>query len=50
MDNNSPFVNQQLLLNILNAGIPSFKEKRREERALQIFSKAMECLDSLPKK
>lgn len=44
-----PFLNNELLLNILNTGIPSIKEKRREEVVLQIFNKAMEFLDSLPK-
>lgn len=46
----SPFLNKEFLMNILNAGIPSLKEKRLEEGVLLIFSEAMVYLDSLPKK
>ncbi|MBK9569940.1 MAG: TPM domain-containing protein [Chitinophagaceae bacterium] len=45
-----PFVTQELLLEIMNAGIPSLKEKRREESALLICKKAMEFLDGLSEK
>ena len=43
-----PYVTQELLLEIMNAGIPALKEKRREESATQICKKAMEFLNGLP--
>jgi len=42
------FVNQQLLIGILETGFASFKEKRRAEGVTKICTKAMEFLDSLP--
>ena len=43
------FADQQKLVAILESGFASFKEKKREEGVLKIFTKAIEFLDSLPK-
>ena len=45
-----PYISQQLLMDIIGTGIPSIKEKRREEGATIICKKAMEFLNGLPKK
>jgi uncharacterized membrane protein YgcG len=45
-----PYISQEQLLEIIGTGIPSIKEKRREEGATIICKKAMELLDGLPKK
>lgn len=37
-------------MKIISAGIPAFKEKKREERTTIICLKAMEFLDALPKR
>lgn len=49
-DNLKPFISQDLLLDILNAGLPSLKEKRTAEGVMMICRRAMEFLDRLPKK
>jgi len=45
-----PFITDQLLVGILEAGFASFKEKRRAEGVILICKKAMEFFDGLPKK
>lgn len=44
-----PFISQEQLIEMLNAGIPSLKEKRREEAARLICEKAMMLLATIPK-
>ena len=44
-----PFINDQLLVGILEKGFASFKEKRRAEGVMIICSAAMSFLDGLPK-
>jgi len=44
-----PFINDQLLVGILEKGFASFKEKRRAEGVMKICSGAMIFLDGLPK-
>jgi superoxide dismutase len=45
----APFINDKLLMGILEKGFASFKEKRRAEGVLLICSAAMSLLDGLPK-
>jgi hypothetical protein len=45
-----PFINDKLLIGILETGFASFKEKRRAEGVILILKKAMEFLEGLPKK
>ena len=45
----APFINDKLLLGILETGFASLKEKRRAEGVLFICSAAMNFLDGLPK-
>jgi hypothetical protein len=45
-----PFITDQLLVGILEAGFASLKEKRRAVGVILICKKAMEFLDRLPKK
>ena len=45
-----PFVNDQLLLGLLEPGFQSLKEKRRAEGVTRICMKAIEFLEQLPKK
>jgi len=44
-----PYLTPEQLLEILDTGVPSIKEKRREEGAMIICKKAMELLDGLSK-
>jgi len=45
-----PFIKERTLLEILDAGIPSFREKRSADGSRLICKKAMEFLNSLPDK
>lgn len=45
-----PYISQQLLMDIIETGILSIKDKRREEGAAIICKKAMEFLNGLQKK
>jgi uncharacterized membrane protein YgcG len=49
-DKVKPFIKDRTLLEILDAGIPSFKEKRTAEGAKLVCKKAMEFLNKLPGK
>jgi len=49
-DKVKPFIKDRTLLDILDAGIPSFKENRSAEGAKLICKKAMEFLNTLPGK
>jgi hypothetical protein len=43
-----PFIKERTLLEILDAGIPSFREKRSAEGSMLICKKAMAFLNTLP--
>ena len=49
-DKVKPFIKDRTLLDILDAGIPSFKENRNAEGARLVCKKAMEFLNTLPGK
>ena len=49
-DKVKPFIKERTLLDILDAGIPSFGEKKNEEGSKLICKKAMEFLNTLPGK
>jgi hypothetical protein len=49
-DKVKPFIKDRTLLDILDAGIPSFKENRNEEGSKLVCKKAMEFLNTLPGK
>jgi len=49
-DKVKPFIKDRTLLDILDAGIPSFKENRSAEGAKLVCKKAMDFLNTLPGK
>jgi len=49
-DKVKPFIKDRKLLDILDAGIPSFKQSRRAEGSILVCKKAMEFLNTLPGK
>ena len=49
-DKVKPFIKDRTLLDILDAGIPSFKENRTAEGSRLVCKKAMEFLNTLPGK
>ena len=49
-DKVKPFIKNRTLLEILDAGIPSFKENRTAEGSKLVCKKAMEFLNTLPGK
>jgi len=49
-DKVKPFIKNRTLLDILDAGIPSFKENRTAEGSRLVCKKAMEFLNTLPGK
>ena len=49
-DKVKPFIKDRTLLDILDAGIPSFKENRSAEGAKLVCKKAMQFLNTLPGK
>jgi len=49
-DKVKPFIKERTLLDILDAGIPSFKENRTAEGSRLVCKKAMEFLNTLPGK
>ena len=49
-DKVKPFIKERTLLDILDAGIPSFGEKKNEEGSKLICKKAMDFLNTLPGK
>ena len=49
-DKVKPFIKDRTLIDILDAGIPSFKENRNAEGSMLICKKAMEFLNTLPGK
>jgi hypothetical protein len=49
-DKVKPFIKDRTLIDILDAGIPSFKENRNAEGSKLICKKAMEFLNTLPGK
>ena len=49
-DKVKPFIKDRTLLDILDAGIPSFKESRSAEGSRLVCKKAMEFLNTLPGK
>jgi hypothetical protein len=49
-DKVKPFIKQRTLLDILDAGIPAFKEGRSAEGSKLVCKKAMEFLNTLPGK
>jgi uncharacterized membrane protein YgcG len=49
-DKVKPFIKDRTLLDILDAGIPSFKENRSAEGSKLVCKKAMEFLNTLPAK
>ena len=49
-DKVKPFIKDRTLLDILDAGIPSFKENRSAEGSKLVCKKAMEFLNKLPGK
>jgi len=49
-DKVKPFIKDRTLLEILDAGIPSFRERKSAEGSRLICKKAMEFLNSLPVK
>jgi uncharacterized membrane protein YgcG len=49
-DKVKPFIKDRTLLDILDAGIPSFKENRSAEGSKLVCKKAMEFLNTLPGK
>jgi hypothetical protein len=49
-DKVKPFIKDRTLLDILDAGIPSFKENRSVEGSKLVCKKAMEFLNTLPGK
>jgi uncharacterized membrane protein YgcG len=49
-DKVKPFIKDRTLLDILDAGIPSFKENRSAEGSISVCKKAMEFLNTLPGK
>lgn len=49
-DKVKPFIKDRTLLDILDAGIPSFKESRSAEGSMLVCKKAMQFLNTLPGK
>jgi uncharacterized membrane protein YgcG len=49
-DKVKPFIKDRTLLDILDAGIPSFKENRSAEGSMLVCKKAMQFLNTLPGK
>jgi uncharacterized membrane protein YgcG len=49
-DKVKPFIKDRTLLDILDAGIPSFKENRSVEGSMLVCKKAMQFLNTLPGK
>jgi|SRR5215203_859094 len=49
-DKVKPFIKDRTLLDILDAGIPSFKEGRNAEGSMLVCNKAMKFLNTLPAK
>ena len=49
-DKVKPFIKDRTLLDILDAGIPSFKKGRSAEGSMLVCKKAMEFLNTLPGK
>lgn len=49
-DKVKPFIKDRTLLDILDAGIPSFKEGRSAEGSMLVCKKAMKFLNTLPGK